>query len=51
MEGVYNMNTSMKSTMCSYFYRAGITVESVDDVECSGTTGQYERTGPIKWNR
>jgi hypothetical protein len=41
----------MKSTMCSYFYRAGITVESVDDVECSGTASQYGRTGPIKWNR
>jgi hypothetical protein len=23
MEGVYNMNTSMKSAVCSYFYRGG----------------------------
>jgi hypothetical protein len=39
MEGVYNMNTSMKSAVCSYIYGGGIMVESVDDVDCGGTAG------------
>jgi hypothetical protein len=34
------MKTNMKSTMCSYFYKGGITVDSMDDVECRGTAGQ-----------
>jgi hypothetical protein len=40
MEGVYDMKTNIKSTMCSYFYRGGSTVQTVDDVECRGTIGQ-----------
>ena len=43
----------MNSTMCSYLYRAGITVDSMDDVKCSGTARQYGRTGPrsMRWSK